>query len=472
MFRALSTIHRIVWGIPTLTLILGVGIYLSIRTGFIQFRLMPKAFRLFFRKIGKKNASDTAVSPYQALCTALAATVGTGNLAGVAGAIALGGPGAVFWMWISAFLGMVTKLAEASISLRFRILGENGEYAAGPMYAITKGMGKWWRWLACVYCFFGVVASFGVGNATQVNAVISGINSVISFFGGTERNTRNLFIGICLAMLVASMLLGEAGRIGKIAENLVPFASVFYMLLCIYVLIVRFSVIDDALSLIIRGAFSPKAVTGGMLGSVFHALRVGAARGVFTNEAGLGTAGIAHGAADVAHPIEQGMMGIIEVFLDTIVICTMTALVILCSGAYIPYGHDAGVALSIDAFSLVYGKWVSIPISVALCLFALATILGWGLYGRRCAQFLFGDPIWKPFLLAQLVMVIVAAVLKTDTVWLIAEIVNGLMAIPNLIALVCLCPELTRLTNEYRILSGSASAYGGTDENFNQRKPL
>ena len=468
----LMRVHHIVWGIPTLILILGVGLYLSVRTGFAQIRFIPQALQQFFQKIGKPRNYGNSISPNQALCTALAATVGTGNLAGVAGAIALGGPGSVFWMWICAFFGMVTKLAEATLSVRFRVRNERDEFFAGPMYYITEGLGKRWHWLAATYACFGVIASFGVGNATQVNAVINGVNCVIQYLGGTQSREVNLLLGAFLSVLVAGMLFGGTNRIGKVAENIVPFAAVFYLLLCLFVLVIRFSAIYDAFSLILHGAFSPRAVTGGILGSSFQALRVGASRGVFTNEAGMGTAGIAHGTASVAHPIEQGLMGIVEVFLDTIVICTMTALVILCSGVYIPYGQDLGGKLTLDAFSSVCSQWVCIPISVALCLFAIATILGWGLYGRSCAQFLFGDKAWKPLLFAQLFVIVIAAVLKTDTVWLLAEIVNGLMAIPNLIALVLLCPEMIRLTNEYRKLSGRAPADGGTDENFNQCKPL
>jgi len=257
-------------------------------------------------------------------------------------------------------------------------------------------------------------------------------------------------MGVGLAILVALMLIGGAKRIGQIAERLVPFAALLYLLLGAGVLCVRATAVPAAFAAIFQGAFDPRAVTGGVLGSAFQALRVGAARGVFTNEAGMGTASIAHASANVSHPAEQGLMGIIEVFLDTIVICTITALVILCSGVQIPYGNDVGVMLTTDAFSDIYGKWVCIPIALSLCCFALATVLGWGLYGARCAQYLFGDKVWRLFVILQAVTVLLGAVLKTRTVWMLSETVNGLMAIPNLIVLAMLTPELVRLTREYR----------------------
>ena len=469
MTKILELLNRFVWGVPALVLILGVGCYLSIRTGFVQLTLFPKAVRQFVRRFREKNGSGDGVSAYQALCTALAATVGTGNLAGVAGAIAIGGPGAVFWMWICAFLGMVTKFAEATLAVRYRVHTESGETVGGPMHMIRQGMGKKWTWLASIYCFFGVVAAFGVGNATQVNAVISGINSAL---GMQVSKSGNLLMGIGLAILIAVMLLGGAKQIGNIAQRLVPFASVAYILLALGVIVLRLPAVPKAFHAIVCGAFSPAAVTGGMLGSAFQALRVGASRGVFTNEAGMGTASIAHGAAAVEHPAEQGLMGIMEVFLDTIVICTMTALVILCSGVDIPYGVDEGAALTAKAFSAVYGNWSTVVIAMALCCFAIATILGWGLYGARCAQFLFGENVWRPFVLLQAVTVIIGAALRTDTVWMLSEIVNGLMAIPNLIALAYLSPELIRITKDFKKKQYDLSVNGGTYEDINQRKPL
>lgn len=448
----LQTVNRLVWGAPALILILGIGLYLSIRTGFAQFRLLPAASRSFFRQCKSSG------SGYQALCTALAATVGTGNLAGVAGAIALGGPGAVFWMWICALLGMVTKMAEAALSLRFRQKNEQGELVGGPMYMIQNGLSHKWRPLATVYCFFGVVASFGVGNATQVNTVLGGIEAAVGTYGLHLSGTARIVLGILLAFGILVLMLGGAKRIGAATQHLVPVAALGYLMLCALVFLICAKRIPQSFAAIFTGAWNPRAVTGGAIGSAFRALRVGAARGVFTNEAGMGTASIAHAGADVAHPVSQGLMGIMEVFIDTIVICTMTALVILCSGVPIPYGVDTGIELTSEAFSTVCGGWVAMPIALALCLFAVGTILGWGLYGIRCAQYLFGDRSWKVFVYLQAVTVVVGSVLGTGTVWLLSEIVNGLMAIPNLIALAALSPELFRLLRDYKTANlGSAS---------------
>ena len=465
MPKILHLVNDFVWGFPALILIIAVGLLLSIRTGWAQLRLFPAAIRAFFTSFSDKHNGN---SPYRALCTALSATVGTGNIAGVAGAISIGGPGAIFWMWVCAVLGMVTKFAEATLAVRFQRKGRDGAYYGGPMYMVRDAMSSRWQFLAGVYCFFGVVAAFGVGSATQVNAVLGGINNVVVSLGGRESTFVNLLIGIALAVIACFVLLGGAKRISAAATLVVPFAAVFYMLLCGGVLIARSSMIPEALQAIIKGAFQPSAVTGGMLGSAYQALRIGASRGVFTNEAGMGTASIAHATAKVKHPVQQGLMGIIEVFLDTIVICTMTALAILCSGISIPYGTDYGIRITADALSLVYGNWVNIPLAISLCCFAVATIFGWGLYGARCAQFLFGEAVWKRFVILQAASIVLGAVLSTGTVWMLSETANGLMAIPNLIILINLSPEVSRLTNEYICVFGRSSAKGGTNENINQ----
>ncbi len=443
MSEILEKINGIVWGVPALVLILGVGLYLSVRTGFAQIRLFPMAFRVFLEQFREKK-SENGISPRQALCTALAATVGTGNLAGVAGAIAIGGPGAIFWMWVCAILGMMLKFAEAALAVRYRSR-EKGEYLGGPMYTVRNALGKNWQWLGTVYAFFGIVAAFGVGNATQINAVITGINSAWAVFGGEESRKLNLAIGICLALVIGLLLFGGAKRIGSAAEALVPFAAAAYLLLGVLALIARFQNIPTAFAAIFQGAFDPKAVTGGVVGSLAVTVRIGISRGVFTNEAGMGTAGIAHAGAEGTDPVRQGLLGIMEVFIDTIVICTMTALVILVSGVPISYGIDTGAALTTQAFSAVCGDWAAVVIAAALALFAFATVLGWGLYGTRCAQFLLGNKAWRYFAAVQVGTVILGAVLKTGTVWLLSETVNGLMAIPNLIILARLSPELVRL---------------------------
>lgn len=440
MEAILEKINALVWGLPALVGILGVGIYLTVRTGFVQIRLFPEAMRRFFQMIKGRDRSS-----FRSLCTALGATVGIGNLVGVAGAIALGGPGSIFWMWICGLLGMATKYAEAVLAVHYRV-GEGGEALGGPMYYISRGMGKRWRWLASLYCFFGVIAAFGVGNATQINAMVTGIRQVTGAVG--ERG--NWLLGVGLALLVGLLLQGGAGGIGRTAEKLVPLAAVGYMGLCVLVLILRADRIGAAFLAIFQGAFAPKAVTGGLLGSAFAALRVGCARGVFTNEAGMGTAGIAHGSAEVAHPVQQGMMGILEVFFDTIVICTLTALVILVSGMPIPFGKDAGGSLTSGAFCAVCGQWAEVFLAVSICCFALATVLGWGLYGLRCARFLLGKGSERWFVWLQMGAALLGTLMQTGTIWLLAETVNGLMAIPNLIALTFLSGKVTELTEQYR----------------------
>ena len=466
MLDLLKNINGFVWGIPTLLLILGSGLFFSLKSGFFQIFHFPQAICLFVRKLRPEKNKTGGISPYQALCTALAATVGTGNIAGVAGAIAIGGPGAVFWMWVCAFMGMILKCVEATLAVRYRTKNRSGEWIGGPMYMIENGLGIKWKWLAVIYAFFGVVAAFGVGNATQVNAVLGGIHSAAAVLNISIGRGVDYAIAGILAVMVALMLSGGARRIGLIAERLVPFAAVFYVVLGIGVLIVRRDVIPAAFLAIITGAFSPRAVTGGVVSSFFVACRIGASRGIFTNEAGMGTASIAHASAQVDHPVEQGMMGVIEVFLDTIVICSVTAFVILCSGIDIPYGIDIGSELTSAAFSQVYGGWAAVLIALSLICFAVATIIGWGYYGIRCAQYLFGDGSFRIFVILQAATVLLGALLNTGTIWLLADTVNGLMAIPNLIALLALNSEFIRLIKNYHTVTG------GTNEDFNQCKSL
>lgn len=470
MVQILLSVHGAIWGVPMLILILGAGLWITVKTGFAQFRLFPEAMLELCRKFFRQTSGDET-SPFRALCTALGATVGTGNIIGVAGAICLGGPGAVFWMWICGLLAMGTKFAEATLAVRFR-KRTGRENFGGPMYMITQGMGTKWHFLALLYSAFGLIASFGVGNAAQVNAVVSGVNSILPHMGGRETLRQDIAMGLILSVAVGAVLLGGARRIGAAAEVLVPVASVFYIGLCAVVLFLRQEWIVEALSAIFRGAFSPEAVTGGTVGSAVQALRIGCSRGVFTNEAGMGTASMAHASASVSHPVDQGLMGIVEVFLDTIVLCTLTALVILVSGVPVPYGTDGGGTLTMHAFSDVCGTWSTVALAAALCYFAFATVLGWGLYGARCAAFLFGPKAQEPFALAQTAAVVLGAAAKTETIWLLSELLNGLMAVPNLIALAALTPELVRLTNEYKNKTGGSSAEGGNHADFHQCQPL
>ena len=429
----LEKFNGFLWGVPVLGLILGTGIWLGIRTGFVQVRRFPAACREF----GKRMRSRDSV--FRALCTALAATVGTGNIAGVAGAIAIGGPGAVFWMWVSAFLGMGVKFAESVLAVRFR----EPDGRAGPMYIITKGLGN--RWLACLYSGFGIIAAFGVGNTAQVNAVVTALDST-----GVSRRFVVVLI-VILAVLVGSMVMGGAGRIGDAAEILVPIVGAAYILLCMAAIFWNRERVGEAFASILTGAFRPGAVTGGAVGSLALTLRTGVSRGTFTNEAGMGTAAIAHGGAEVEHPARQGLMGIMEVFLDTMVICTLTALVILTSGVAIPYGHTAGSELTAAALTECFGPWVRAALSGCLVLFALATILGWSFYAGRCAEFLFGRINWKWFGLCQGAAVFGGLYLGTGTVWTLAEIFNGLMAIPNLMAVLMLSGEVRQLTGQWKM---------------------
>jgi len=463
--KIISSVNAIVWGAPALIMILGVGLYLTVRLNAVQLRFLPKAFHQLAKMLHAKYSGG--VSQIQALCTALAATVGTGNLVGVAGALCLGGPGAIFWMWISGLLGMATKYAETVLAVRFRVKNGSG-YAGGPMYVMVQGLGQRFRPMAFVYCLFGIIAAFGVGNAAQISSAVAGINAIL---GREPTRTGNLLIGAVLAAFIGSLLFGGAKRIGAAAERLVPFAAAGYVAMCAAVLVLRAEAIPGALYAIVHGAFSPKAVTGGMIGAAFQALRIGCSRGVFTNEAGMGTASIAHASAEVAHPAEQGLMGILEVFLDTIVICTLTALAILVSGVPIPYGRDMGAELTGLAFSGVLGRWASKAIGAALVLFASATVLGWGLYGARCTEFLFGPGVWKWFSAAQILVIVISSVADMADLWLLAETVNGLMALPNLITLAALTSEVIRLTKEY-IKPDEKTVSGGNYADFHQRKPL
>ncbi len=448
-----AAVNNFVWGIPAIICIIGVGLYLSIRTGFIQIRKFPLAMKKTIGKVfEKKEAKHGAMTPFQAVCTALSATVGTGNIAGVAGAIAIGGPGAVFWMWVSAFLGMCTKFSEVVLAVHFREKNEKGEYVGGPMYYIKNGLGKKWHWLAVLFSVFGIFTVFGTGNATQVNTIATAVNSALlnyNLISAEEVTISNWIIGIMIMILVVCVLLGGIKRIGKVTEKLVPFMAVFYILLALGVVILNIKNVPGVFANIFYGAFHPAAVTGGVVGSFFTSMTKGVSRGIFSNEAGLGTGSIAHACADTAKPVEQGFFGIFEVFTDTIVICTLTALVILCSGTSVAFGDAAGAELTISGFTSTYGNWVSVFTAVAMCCFAFSTIIGWGLYGARCAEFIFSSKIVKPFMVIYSMVAVVGATVDLGLVWSIAETFNGLMVIPNLIAVLLLSGTVFKLVKEY-----------------------
>jgi len=444
-----QAVNNFVWGIPAMVCIIGVGLYLSCRTHFIQFRKFRHTFQVTIgRLFHKKEASEGAVTPFQAVCTALAATVGTGNIAGVAGAIAIGGPGAVFWMWVSALLGMCTKFSEVTLAVHFREKNEKGDWVGGPMYYIKNGLGPRFRWLAVIFSVLGVLTVFGTGNATQVNTITTAIDSALTNYKlATPESLKviNLIIGIVIMILVAVILLGGIKRIGQVTEKLVPFMALFYIILALGVILLNAKNVPAVFQSIFQGAFSPSAVTGGAVGTMFLSMKNGVSRGIFSNEAGLGTGSIAHAAADTSDPIKQGYFGIFEVFTDTIIICTMTALVILCSGVPVNYGAAAGAELTISGFTATYGNWVSIFTAVALCCFAFSTILGWGLYGTRCIEFLFGSKVNRPFMLVYSAVAILGATVDLGLLWGIADTFNGLMSIPNLIGLFLLGGTVVKL---------------------------
>lgn len=457
MLEIISTINThindFVWGVPAMICILGVGLYLSIATRFIQIRKFGYSMRSTIGRIFKKQESaDGSMTPFQAVCTALAATVGTGNIAGVAGAIAIGGPGAVFWMWVSALLGMCTKFAEVTLAVHYREINANGDYVGGPMYYIKNGLGKKWMWLAYAFSLFGIFAVFGTGNATQVNTITAAIDTALLNFGFLSPDatfTCNLIIGITISAIVALIMIGGIKRIGRVTEKLVPMMALLYILLSLGVIVMNIQKIPGVFASIVSGAFNPAAFTGGMVGSFFMSMKKGVSRGIFSNEAGLGTGSIAHACADTHKPVQQGMFGIFEVFMDTFVICTLTALVVLCSGVAVPYGKVVGAELTISGFIHVYGGWVSLFTAIAMCCFAFSTIIGWGLYGSRCVEFLFGNKAVKVFTVLYALVAIAGATMDLGMVWGISDTFNGLMSIPNLIAVFLLTPVVLKLIKAY-----------------------
>ena len=452
-----NTINSIVWGLPMMILILGVGIYLSIRCGFPQFthfvHIMKNTLGKAFQKTEKKEG---AVSPFKAMCTALAASIGTGNIAGVSGAIAIGGPGAIFWMWVSALFGMCTKFAEVTLSLNYRERNKAGDWVGGPMYYITKGLGANYKWLAVLFAIFGSLAAFGIGNMTQINTIAGTVNTAIgNFFDTTE--TQQLMIAWVVSILCASIcsfvLLGGIQRLADICALLVPFMAVIYIVASLTVIIANVTEIPYVFSVIIKGAFDPSSVAGGLAGvGIKTALTKGVGRGIFSNEAGLGSAPIAHAAADVDHPVKQGIFGVFEVFMDTVVVCTMTALVVLLGVGVenIEYGTDIGANLTIMGFESIFGAGIpALAIAIILSMFALSTVLTWSLYGTRCIEFLMGEKAAKVYQIIFCGFAAIAGSVELSLAWAIADTLNGLMAIPNLIALALLSPVVIKLCKEY-----------------------
>ena len=448
--RIHDAVNGFVWGVPAIGMILGVGLYLTLRTRAVQLRRFPEAMRETIGRIfEKRTAKEGSVSPFQAVCTALAATVGVGNIAGVAGAVALGGPGAVFWIWVSALLGMCTKFAEVTLAVRFRERNAQGDWVGGPMYFIKNGLGRKWLWLAGTFAAFGVLAMLGTGNATQVSSIVGAVNSALRSCGAEPRSeVLNLFIGAALSAAIAVVLLGGIQRIGSVTERLVPFMAILYIAMALGVVLLHWRRLPQVFSSIFQGAFQPRSVTGGLVGSMLLTMRSGVARGIFSNEAGLGTASIAHATADTDSPVRQGLFGIFEVFVASMVICTLTALVILCSGVEVHYGAAAGAELTIEGFIRSYGSVASLLAALVLCCFAFSTILGWGLYGLRCVEYLFGSRAGKPFLIVYSLVAILGATLELELIWNVADTFNALMSIPNLIAVALLSPVVVELIQQ------------------------
>ena len=447
-----SFLNGIVMGWPGMILLVGTGVYYTIRCGGVQFKWFGYIMKTTIGKIfEKKEAGEGAVTPFQAVCTALAATVGTGNIAGVTGAIALGGPGAVFWMWVSALFGMCTKFAEVTLAIHFRERNDKGDWVGGPMYYIKNGLGKNWAWLGTLFALFGMLAAFGIGNMTQINSIVTSISGTINSFTPINVNAANLIIGIIVAAFCAMVLLGGLKRIGQVTERLVPFMAVIYIVSALIIFFAHIGNIGNVLRGIFVGAFTPSAVVGGVAGvTISAAIKRGVGRGVFSNEAGLGSAPIAHAAADNDSAVHQGCFGVFEVFADTIVICTLTAFAVLMSGTPIEYGQAAGAPLTIAAFSTTFGRAGGVIISVGLTLFATSTILSWCLYGTRCAELLFkSTKVIKPYQIIFCLVIILGAVTELSLVWDIADTLNGFMAIPNLVGLLGLSPIVIKLTREY-----------------------
>ena len=434
----LNSFSEFVWGPVMLSFLLGVGIFLTVGLRAMPWRKTGAAFGLLWR--GRQSDQAGEITPFQALMTALSATIGTGNIAGVATAIALGGPGAVFWMWVTALFGMATKYAEAVLAVRYREVDEVGRYVGGPMYYIRSGLGPRWRWLAALFALFGMMASFGIGNMVQANSVADGIHSMFGVDGWVTGTVVTLSVGV--------VILGGVRRIAVVAGRLVPVMAIAYVAAAMIIILVNLDAVPDAFGLILQHAFTETAAAGGFVGAtVWAAIRFGVARGVFSNEAGLGSAPIAHAAARTNNPVNQGMIAMLGTFIDTLVICTMTALVIILTGAW--SSGETGTGLSALAFHTGLPGVGGYIVAIAEVVFAFTTILGWSYYGERCVEYLFGI---RPILIYRvlwLVAIMVGTQIKLDLVWLIADVMNGLMALPNLVALVLLSPVLFKVTRDH-----------------------
>jgi len=433
----LSQLNSIVWGVPMLVLLLGTGLYLNICLRGLTLLRIGYAFRLLLK--GGKSGDEGEIAPFKALMTSMSATVGTGNIAGVATAIGIGGPGALFWMWVTALIGLATKYSETVLSVNFREKDDQGNMCGGPMYFIKNGMGPKWRWLATAYAVFASIAAFGIGNTVQSNSVADALHA--SF------NVPEALTAAVLAFFVAAVLLGGIKRISNVAAALVPTMAILYFLCALVIILVNIVHVPAVFGLVIESAFTGTAATGGFAGAaVWVAIRMGVARGIFSNEAGLGSGSIAHAAAQTDSPVRQGFFSMVGTFTDTLIICTLTGFVILLSGSWT--GSAQGAAMTAEAFSTVLPVGSQL-VAVALVLFAFTTLLGWSYYGEKSVEYLFGSKSILPFRVLWVIAVPLGAMVQLDLVWLIADTLNALMAIPNLIALIILSPVVVRLTREY-----------------------
>lgn len=441
----LQLVNGIVWGEFMLALILGAGLYLTLGLRFMPIRKLGTGFRLLVQKssdvdkITGKTGSEGEIAPFNALMTSLSATIGTGNIAGVATAIFLGGPGALFWMWCTALLGMATKYAEAVCAVHYREKDSAGHFIGGPMYYIKNGLGRSWHWLAWLFAFFGTIAGFGIGNTVQANSVATVLKS--------DFNVEPYITGIALSVLVFLVIIGGVKRIAHVAGSLVPLMAISYLVIGLAVLLANIDAVPAAIALVVNSAFTGTAATGGFAGAaVWAAMRWGIARGIFSNEAGLGSAPIAHAAAKTSNPVRQGLIAMLGTFFDTIIICSVTGLVIVVTGVW--SSGETGASLSSLAFSQGFsgGNYV---VSIGLPIFAFTTMLGWSYYGERCVQYLLGDKSILPFRLFWVAAIYLGSVAELNFVWLLADTLNALMALPNLIALFLLSPVVFALTREY-----------------------
>jgi len=431
-------VNGIVWGVPMLVLILGTGLFLMVRLGFMPLLNIGLGFKTLWN--GRKSTEEGDISPFNALMTSLSATVGTGNIAGVATAIFLGGPGAVFWMWCTALVGMATKYSEAVCAVKYREVDEGGNHIGGPMYYIKNGLGSQWAWLGGAFAFFGMIAGFGIGNGTQVN-------SMVALFEDTF-GVPKLASAIVVMILVGLVLLGGIKRIGEVAGKLVPLMAIFYVVGGVVILAMNASEIPAAFGLIFHHAFNPTAAVGGFAGAgVAAAIQFGVARGVFSNEAGLGSAPIAHAAAKTNNPVQQGIIAMLGTFIDTIIICTITALVIITSGAWT--SGASGAVLSSTAFETSFPGVGSYVVTLGLAIFAFTTILGWSFYGEKCVQYLFGYKSVKIFRVLWVLAIPIGALVELKFIWLLSDTLNAFMALPNLIALLLLSPVVIKMTKDY-----------------------